>query len=476
MSLDKLSSGNREKKACTPKFTPSPLSRLRHVSQCVRGGCVLESRHCSASARPLILGRAEAHATAHFLEKQRLGSRRRKLGRTGLNISAIGFGCHRLENTREPKAALEVALKVGCNLIDVAPNYTDGDAESAVGEVLQKLFAEDGLKRQEVVIATKVGNIVGSSVFANRSRACSNVAKIRQDVWHCIEPTWIEAELSRSLQRLNLECVDVLLLHCPEFASKAPNVDMEDVYDRVARAFQHLELEVSQGRIAWYGISAAFYPLRPSDPEHLLLDRLLKLLPPDNHFAVIQCPVNFAEPQSLWLPHVLRDKDGVAVDPKEAQTALPLVAQARAHGLAILSNRPLDGLYRNMPGVLRFASNVPFHGNFQEEDVDALEDKLTLICSPNIKDDDETVIGELAAKTMKVLSSLDGVDCVLIGMKRPEYVASITKHLHTTSNVDAEVALRAVRRMHETLTMWFCASDLEEDHGTAKDWRLPPKS
>lgn len=437
---------------------------------------MLESQSCSTSSRPLVLGRAEAQATANFLEKQRLGSRQRKLGRTGLNVSSIGFGCHRLENTREPKAALEVALKVGCNLIDVAPNYTDGDAERAVGEVLQKLFVENGLKRQEVIIATKVGNIVGSSVLSNAPRGFSNVAKIRQDVWHCIDPSWIEAELSRSLQRLNLECVDVLLLHCPEFASKAADVDMEDVYDRVARACQHLELEVSRGRIAWYGISAAFYPLRPSDPEHLLLDRVLKLLPPDHHFAVIQCPINFAEPQSLWLPHVMRDKDGVAMDPKEAQTALPLVLQARAHGLAIMSNRPLDGLYRNLPGVLRFASSVPFHGNFQEEDVDALEDKLTLICSPNIKDDDETVEGDLAAKTVKVLSSLDAVDCVLVGMKRPEYVAGITKHIHTTSSVDAEVALHAVRRMHETLTMWLCASDFEEDHGTAKDWRLPPKT
>lgn len=415
---------------------------------------------------------ATGTATARFLRRRAIGLPPRSLGRTGLQVSPVGFGCHRLEDTAEHHDALTVAIKCGCNFIDVAPNYTDGAAERAVGHVLRNLIAAGDVRRDELVISTKVGNIVGSSLNLESAKTLPGVARVRDDVWHCLEPAWIAGELSRSLDRLGLECVDVLLLHCPEFATKAEGVDMEEVYRRIQGAFLHLEEEVRRGRIMRYGVTAAFYPLRTADPEHLLLERLLTLPPPEHHFQVLQFPLNFAEPQPLWVAHTARRGDGSALDATQGLEAPSLVELARKHGLAILTNRPLDGLYREMRGVLRFVSDVPINGEMQGEDVDALESKLTLACAPSLGDPAESVTEELAAKTIKVLASLDQVDCVLVGMRQAHYVAGIVR-LMQLPPLDPKVALNAVKSAHNTISMWFCTATHEADHGTAKDWRLP---
>eukprot|EP00928_Gymnodinium_smaydae_P009531 TRINITY_DN13577_c0_g1_i2.p1 TRINITY_DN13577_c0_g1~~TRINITY_DN13577_c0_g1_i2.p1 ORF type:complete len:360 (+),score=52.30 TRINITY_DN13577_c0_g1_i2:365-1444(+) len=354
------------------------------------------------------------------------------------------------------------------------PNYSDGDAERAVGYVLRGLFSSGQVRRDEVIISTKVGNVVGSSLELQSARECPDMARVRSDCWHCLNPAWIEEELTRSLQRLELECVDVLLLHCPEFASKAHGVNMDEVYRRLSIAFVHLETEVSRGRIARYGVSAAFYPLRRSDPEHLLLERVMDALPPRHHFEVLQFPFNFAEPQALWMSHTARDCDGSPLSVAEGFSAEPLLQMAKRFGLATLVNRPLDGIYQELRGVLRFASELPFDSALQPEDADALEAKLTACCALGIgTNDDDVVTGELAAKSVKVIASLKDLDCVLVGMRQVAYVAGIARMFELTPCIDPQVAKDAVHDAHNSIGMWFCTADQDDDHGTAKDWRLP---
>ena len=65
------------------------------------------------------------------------GSSYRILGKTGLIVSALGFGAYRVDGrTPEHREALRMALGGGCNLIDTSTNYTDGASESLIGEVL----------------------------------------------------------------------------------------------------------------------------------------------------------------------------------------------------------------------------------------------------------------------------------------------------------------------------------------------------
>jgi len=430
---------------------------------------------------PIELGedsdRATAEGTKRFLSGK-FGDDRSiaSLGTTGLSISPVGFGCHRLEDCDTHRGALEVAITLGCNFVDLAPNYTDGVAEEVAGKALTDLINGKKLRRDEIVVATKVGNVLGHQL--THAEGVPNMAKVNDNLSHCIAPEWIEQELTRSLERLNLSCVDCLLLHCPEYETKAPGVDMAEVYSRLGLAFQHLESEVARGRIAMYGLSAAFYPLRPTDAEHLDLNHVMAQLPENHNFKVIQFPFNFAEAQCLWVGHVPRDVDGVAVDKDKALEAPTLFEVARAHGLATLINRPLDGIYKESHGVLRFSSldcDVRSFSELQLDNCDMLEQKLTKQCALSRQpwNMGEDAAGELAPKTVKVLAGLEGADCVLLGMRRPEYVVGTLPYAFNTPPVPHEAAKATVRAMYNTVSMWFATAIHEADHGTSKNWRLP---
>lgn len=424
------------------------------------------------------LGHSKRHATpegtCRFLQRLRCGkgAEPRLFGKTGLHVSPVGFGCHRLGSSASEMDALRASIKLGVNVIDTAPNYSDGVAETTCGRIFEELFEEGTVRREELVVITKVGNIVGSRLDDVKARSSNldGVVRVRDDVWHCISPDWIKEELTGSLQRMGLECIDVLLLHCPEFATKAGDVDMNEVHIHITRACNYLETEVADGRICRYGITAAFYPLRRSDPQHLVLSTVLESLPPGHHFQVLQFPLNFAEPNSLWQSQCARNPEGNPVA-QGASLGPSLVQLCKSHGIATLVNRPLDGIYKELAGSLRFASEVPFGSAMQEEDLDELEDKLTTLC-PDLGDASDTVSEELAGKTVRCLAALDSIDCVLVGMHQPPYVISVMRAL-AQGSVDPEEALNAVKALHNSLEMWFVSASMSEDHGTAKDWRLP---
>lgn len=399
-----------------------------------------------------------------------------QLGTTGLSVSPVGFGCHRLEDVDGQKAALALAVQMGCNFVDLAPNYTNGVAERVAGEVLHGLITDKKVRRDELIIATKVGNVLGEQLAF--TKGVPGMAQINDNLLHCISPEWIDQELTRSLERLRVSCVDCLLLHCPEYESKADGVDMTEVYRRLHVAFAHLEAEVARGRIAMYGISGAFVPLRPTDPEHLDLAEVVKQLPENHHFRVLQFPLNFAEAEALWVGHTPRNPDGTAVDKDKVLSAPTLFELASKHGLATLINRPLDGIYKESHGVLRFSSldcDVRSFSELQLDNCDVLEKKLTNMCSLHCQPfgAGEGASGELAAKTVKVLAGLEGVDVVLMGMRQPEYVLGTLPLLFRSPPVTPERALAAVRSMNSTVVMWFATAVHESDHGTAKSWRLP---
>jgi len=430
----------------------------------------------SATSSSSSTSSATPDGTKGFLVRKKLVQGNvRPLGQTGLYISPLGFGCHRLEDTESHKGALELAISLGCNFVDLAPNYTDGEAEKVAGEVLRKMMQQQKVAREEIIVATKVGNVLGQQMaFA---QGVPNMARINESLYHCISPAWIQQELTRSLQRLQLKSVDCLLLHCPEYESKA-GVDMTEIYSRMRDAFEHLEKEVAQGRIAMYGLSAAFMPLRPTDSQHLDLPTVMKQLPKNHHFRVLQFPLNFAEAEAMWVGHVSRNADGSAIDSKSAVEAPTLFEAAREFGLATLINRPLDGIYKESHGVLLFSSldcDVRSFSELQLDNCDAIEEKITNLCqlsSPPFNTDDGAS-GHLAAKTVKVLASLPGVDCVLLGMRQPQYVIGTVPLLFATPPVASEVALKALRAVHNTVCMWFATAIHEADHGTSKHWRLP---
>lgn len=148
----------------------------------------------------------------------------RSLGRTGWNVSAIGFGAWAIGGTwgdtddTAAMAALHRALDCGVNFFDTADVYGDGHSE--------RLLAR--LKRERpgdaFYVATKAGR-----------RLNPHVAEGYRDLRPFIE---------RSLQNLQTEAIDLLQLHCPP----------SEVYG-MPEVFGALDDLVRAGKLRHYGVS-----------------------------------------------------------------------------------------------------------------------------------------------------------------------------------------------------------------------------
>jgi aryl-alcohol dehydrogenase-like predicted oxidoreductase len=152
----------------------------------------------------------------------------RKLGSTGLEVSAIGLGCMGLSfgygpaTEREDAIALiRAAVERGVTFFDTAEVYGPYTNEDVVGEALAPF-------RDKVVIATKFGFDVGGVQGALNSR-----------------PEHIRAVAEASLKRLRTDVIDLFYQHRVD-----PNVPIEDV----AGAVKDL---IAEGKVKHFGLSEA---------------------------------------------------------------------------------------------------------------------------------------------------------------------------------------------------------------------------
>ncbi|HEU4662954.1 MAG TPA: aldo/keto reductase [Dokdonella sp.] len=152
----------------------------------------------------------------------------RMLGRSGLEVSAIGFGCMGLSHAYGPAtdraaaiALIRHAVDQGVTLFDTAEVYGPFTNEDLVGEALAPL-------RDRVVIATKFGFRDADANAGLDSR-----------------PARIRAVAEASLRRLRADRIDLLYQHRVD-----PAVPIEDVAGTVGRL-------VEEGKVLHFGLSEA---------------------------------------------------------------------------------------------------------------------------------------------------------------------------------------------------------------------------
>jgi aryl-alcohol dehydrogenase-like predicted oxidoreductase len=157
----------------------------------------------------------------------------RVFGRTGMKVSALGFGCGAVGgimvrgDPADQERLVARALSVGVNYFDTAVLYGDGESEKNLGRVLQKLRPADA------IVGTKV--------------------RIPPDAFSRITET-VAASLEGSLARLHLDRVDIFHLHNPiTLTGGGSALSVRQVLDEVVPAFQRLR---QQGKIRFLGISA----------------------------------------------------------------------------------------------------------------------------------------------------------------------------------------------------------------------------
>jgi aryl-alcohol dehydrogenase-like predicted oxidoreductase len=279
------------------------------------------------------------------------------LGPTGLQVSQAGFGGYRIDTSDdEHRLSLQRALRQGINLIDTSANYADGQSEMLIGEVLAAGMADGILAREEIVVVSKVGYVQGQNMHLAQQREQQGkpfpeMVKVEEGLWHCLHPEFLKDQLDRSLLRLDLETIDVYLLHNPEYFLKktcpAPTeADRREYERRLQDAFRYLETEVAAGRISAYGISSNTFPAPAGDTAFTSLTRGIELaaaLRPDHHFQVVQFPGNLYESEFALLPN---QPDGSTV-----------LQTAARHDLGVLINRPLNAFYNNR--LIRLADVPP---------------------------------------------------------------------------------------------------------------------
>lgn len=152
----------------------------------------------------------------------------RELGRSGLKVSAIGFGCMGLsfgygpaQDRQTAIALIRAAFEQGVTFFDTAEAYGPFVNEEIVGEALAPM-------RDQVVIATKFGFKDGDSTSGVDSRS-----------------ERIRAVADAALKRLKTDRIDLFYQHRVD-----PQVPMEEVAGTVKEL-------ISQGKVKYFGLSEA---------------------------------------------------------------------------------------------------------------------------------------------------------------------------------------------------------------------------
>ena len=155
----------------------------------------------------------------------------RTFGRTGMKVSALGFGCGAVGgimvrgDPADQERLVARALDVGVNYFDTAVLYGDGESEKNLGRILQRL------KPANVIVGTKVRVPPGAAIADA-----------------------IATSLEGSLARLQFDRVDIFHLHNPiTEAGGGSALSVQQVLGDVVPAFQRLR---GQGKIGFLGISA----------------------------------------------------------------------------------------------------------------------------------------------------------------------------------------------------------------------------
>ena len=155
--------------------------------------------------------------------------RYRPFGRTGLQVSAVGFGCWPMAGDRygaieddEAVKAIHRALDRGVNCVDTAPAYGAGHSEEVVARALEK-------RRRDVILVTKCGVKVPPPGQPGRSATRAAPISLPRS--------------TRASSGLRTDWVDVLLVHWPDAGTP---------FEETMRA---LEEVVASGRARFVGVS-----------------------------------------------------------------------------------------------------------------------------------------------------------------------------------------------------------------------------
>jgi len=308
-----------------------------------------------------IPGRATAVGTLRF--RQRFENRTAldffNRSHQGLHLSSIGMGTYRgaADDATDRGYAETIAYgwRNGINVIDTAIRYRAMRSERLIGRLLGREIEAGRIQRDEVFVSTK-GGLIGVPAGRNPADFISEEIVSKSGIpaaaiWrnmHCILPEFILGQIDASREHLGVECIDAYYVHNPELAR---HLFHEDQFWRmIAELFETLETQVSQNKIAAYGI-ATWMGLRrrAGSKPYLDIRRLLSTARAvgggNHHFRYLMIPLN------VGMPFVYNHPDLVPVSSRKYSSAIEYLSD---QGLNVFTSASLyEGCLEKLVALAR---------------------------------------------------------------------------------------------------------------------------
>ncbi len=181
---------------------------------------------------------------------------KRRLGRIGPEVPALGLGCmgmsisYGVPDDAESIATIHRAIELGCNLFVTSDAYGSGINESLVAQAIRG-------RRDQVLVATKFGNVgLGGGVPEGLSGG---------------HPDYVKLACEASLQRLGTDCIDFYGLHRVD-----PKVPIEDTFGAMQRLVEQgkaRHLVLSEAGANTIRRAHAVHPVTAVETEYSLWSR-----------------------------------------------------------------------------------------------------------------------------------------------------------------------------------------------------------
>jgi aryl-alcohol dehydrogenase-like predicted oxidoreductase len=284
--------------------------------------------------------------------------------------------------------AVKSAIKGGLNVIDTAANYRRGRGEKSIGQALESVFNQGDAKRDELIICTKAGYLpTPANEFRETYLGVGGITE--SDLIgdnHCLHPAYIEDRISKSLEALKIDKIDVFYLHNPE--AQLGKIPQEQFEARLQAAFEVLEAQVKAGRIGYYGLATwRAFRASPGEAGYISIAAVKAIAKkaagnaPD-HFRCVQMPLSITMPEAInratqWI-------GDVSVTP---------IAAARLLGLAVVGS-----------------------GSIAQAKAPKMNPSLVNWLGEALADDFQ--------RALQFSRSASGLTSALVGMKQPTHVAA----------------------------------------------------